>query len=231
MKLLYRAFGYLGLVSVLGTLLYGFRYDPTAPRYNYLIDLGLYAVFAIPHLIMSRAWFKSAVWGPRRGTPIERQVYIIVTNVTWFAIFAVHRPLPGPAINYPEWLAWMPYVGTLCFLLSMIAFFEGVTFATIDGMLAIPGAEMRYSQGTETPLFTSGSYARVRHPMYRAAFLAGAASLLIHPTAAQVFWFVLNAGTFVGFIPVEERDMIAARGQAYRDYCNQTRYRLFYGVW
>src|SRR5262249_50058772 len=141
------------------------------------------------------------------------------------------RPLPGPAIAYPWWLQWVPYAGTLCSLLAILAFFEGASFAILDGMLAVPGAEMRYSQGAETPLFTTGSYAQVRHPMYRAAFLAGAAPLLIPPHAAQFSWSALNAGTFVAFIPTEERDMLAARGQAYDDYRRQTPYRLFYGLW
>lgn len=67
--------------------------------------------------------------------------------------------------------------------------------------------------------------------MYRAALVGGLCSLLIHPHAAQAFWVVLVGFTFVAFIPIEERQLIAARGEAYERYMRQTPHRLFRGVW
>jgi protein-S-isoprenylcysteine O-methyltransferase Ste14 len=37
--------------------------------------------------------------------------------------------------------------------------------------------------------------------------------------------------SFIGFIPVEEAQLMAARGDDYRRYREQTPYRLFRGVW
>ena len=228
MLTLYRYFGYFGLASLFGTLLYGFRYDPLAPAGNVLIDLALYAVFGIPHLAMTREWFKRALWGERAGTPAERRLYILVTNVTWLGVFALHRPIGGGFVNFPEWLR---FSGMLGMIICLMAFFEGATFSMLDGLLGVPGAGMTHSHGSETPLLTSGAYGQVRHPMYRAMTLACLCSLVLHPNMAQVFWSALVAGTFILFIPVEEGQLIRARGDEYRAYMRQTPYRLFRGVW
>jgi protein-S-isoprenylcysteine O-methyltransferase Ste14 len=101
----------------------------------------------------------------------------------------------------------------------------------LDGLLAVPGAAMTHSHGAETPLLTEGQYRRVRHPMYRAALLVGLSSLLIHPNVAQAFWCAMIGGTFIAFIPIEERQLLAARGASYQQYMQQTPWRLVPRVW
>lgn len=228
MKKLYQLFGYFGLASIFGSMLYGFRYDPQAPQINILFNLGLYVAFVMPHLVMTRSWFKKAVWGSAEGSSGERQVYITISVLSWILVFAYHRPIAGPTLVVVEWVR---FLGMLGFILSIMAFFEGVTFPMLDGLLGVPGSRMNHSHGPETPLFTDGPYARVRHPMYRAAIFSGLCSLIIHPHAGQLLWAILIGGTFVAFIPVEERQMIAARGQEYLEYRKKTPYRLFYRLW
>src|SRR5262249_8686438 len=106
-----------------------------------------------------------------------------------------------------------------------------VSFEMTDGLLGVPGAVSQYSHGAETPLFTDGPYADVRHPMYRAAMFASLSSLFIHPNVAQLFWVAVIGTTFLAFIPVEEAQLIAARGDDYREYQRRTPYRLFRGLW
>ncbi|MDD5544334.1 MAG: hypothetical protein PHX83_14290 [Acidobacteriia bacterium] len=177
---------------------------------------------------MTRSWFKKAVWGSAAGSIGERQVYITISVLTWILVFVYHRPIPGPVVVVPEWLRFM---GMLGFILSIVAFFEGVTFPMIDGLLGVPGATISHSHGPETPLFTEGSYARVRHPMYRAAIFTGLCSMIFHPNAGQLLWAGLIGATFIAFIPVEERQMIEARGGDYLEYRKKTPYRLFRGLW
>jgi len=50
-------------MTVFGSLLHGFRHDSNAPAINYGLNLLLYAAFMIPHLVMTRPWFKQRVWG------------------------------------------------------------------------------------------------------------------------------------------------------------------------
>jgi protein-S-isoprenylcysteine O-methyltransferase Ste14 len=227
-RLLYKTFAYFGLFSIFGSLLYGFRFSPDASASGYWFNIGLYVAFIAPHLIMTRSWFKRAVWGSSYSTPHERRFYIAVTVVTWLAVYWLHQPVPGPVLVLPGAVRFAGMVG---FIICVLMFFQGISFDAIDGMLGVPGSVSAYSHGAETPLFTEGPYAGVRHPMYRAAILAGVCGLFLHPHVGQLFWTLLIGATFVAFIPVEEAQMIAARGDDYRRYKKATPYRLLRGVW
>jgi protein-S-isoprenylcysteine O-methyltransferase Ste14 len=224
---LYRAFGYFGIASIFGSMLHGFRYYQTAATMNVFWVVAAYLLWVAVHLTMTRAWFKRAVYGSERSL-VGRRFYIVVSVGTWLALLWWHPALPGPSVDLPEVLR---FVGCAAFVLSVLAFFEGTTFVMLDGLLAVPGAAMTHSHGGETPLLTEGQYARVRHPMYRAALLAALCSLLLHPNAAQVLWCTMIGATFVGFIPIEERQLLEARGDAYFAYAQVTRWRLFRGLW
>ncbi|MBP1610226.1 MAG: Phospholipid methyltransferase [Acidobacteria bacterium] len=227
-RLLYKTFAYFGLFSMFGAMLYGFRYNAEAAAGSYWFNIGLYAAFLGPHLIMTRSWFKRAVWGRPYSTPRERRFYITVTVITWLALCYLHQPVPGPALVLPEAIRFAGMVG---FIFCILMFFQGISFDAIDGLLGVYGSVGAYSHGAETHLFTEGPYSRVRHPMYRAAILAGACGLFLHPNMGQVFWTLLIGATFIAFIPVEEAQMIAARGDDYRRYMKATPYRLFRGLW
>lgn len=224
----YRYFVRVGTLSVLGTLLYGFRFDAEAPAENYGWNLALFGLWVLPHLLMTRSWFKAALWGDPAGTPPERRFYVSLAIVTWLLLYALHWPVPGPALAVPGFLS---FLGLLGFLYFYLRFFEGVDFTALDGMMAVPGSLTRFSHGPETPLFTDGPYSEVRHPMYRAAILAGLCTLLIHPNLGQLFWATLMGGTFIAFIPVEEAQLLSARRHEYQEYIARVPYRLFRGVW
>lgn len=224
----YRLFGHVGLFSIFGAILFGFRHDPGVPWGNLLFGAALYGAWAAVHLAMTSDRFKRAVYGDRVGSPIERRVYIVVTVATWLAVLWYHPPLPGPALDVPGPLRFAATVG---FLMALFAFFEGMTFAAIDGLIAAPGTEVAYSHGAETKLLTEGRYAAVRHPMYQAAILAGLCSLIIHANPAQLFWVLMIGGTFIGFIPLEEARLLAKRGDEYRAYMSRTPWRLVRAVW
>lgn len=231
-KWAYRVFAYFGLMTVFGALLYGFRYDASAPATNYAINVLLYAAFITPHLLMTRSWFKRIAWGDPAGSPRERRVYITLTIVTWGAVLLLQWPLPGWELTASKpVLDGMQFAGTVAFLLFVVLFFEGATPASIDSLLGVPGSTVTHTHGPETPLFTEGAYAQVRHPMYRAAILAGLCSLLVHPNLAQLLWAGMIGATFIGFVPIEEAQLIRARGDDYRRYMQRTPYRIFRGVW
>ena len=67
--------------------------------------------------------------------------------------------------------------------------------------------------------------------MYRAAFFLTFSSLLIHPHAGQLLFAILTSASFLGFIPFEERQLVRARGETYREYMRTTPYRVFRGIW
>ncbi|MGD9647891.1 MAG: hypothetical protein AB7U73_19425, partial [Pirellulales bacterium] len=209
----YRVFAYGGLMTVFAAQLHGFRYDPAAPASNYGFNIALYAIYMAMHLLMTRSWYKRAIWGNPAGTPAERRVYITVAIVGWLAVLALHRPVPGSYVWFPEgWTmlaAAFDFAALIGFLWCLLLFFQGATREGLDGLVGVPGSIARYSHGPETPLFVEGPYSEVRHPMYRAAMLAGVCSLVLHPHAGQLLWTALVGTTFIAFIPVEEAQLLA----------------------
>ncbi len=224
----YRVFSYFGLMSLIATLVWGFRYNGEASWLNYPVNILLYSAFIAPHLMLTQAEVKESVWGRLAGTVRERQFYIAITIVSWLIVFWLHRPVSGGAIDVPAAIRFAALIG---FLWSMLLFFQGMTLEAIDGLLGVPGTEVRYAHDEQVPLHTTGQYAQVRHPMYRAVVLMGVAGLIYHPNASQLLWTAMLGVTFIGFIPVEESLLRKSHGDAYRDYCKQTPYRLFRGIW
>ena len=227
-KQAYWLFSFLGLMTVWASFIMGFRYEAESPTSNIVFDVLIYAVFIAVHIVMTMPAFKNAVYGRRAGTPLERRVYVIITVVRWVLVYGLHRPIGGFGWTAPPWLH---YVGLCMFLLCVVGFFEFATFARLGQLVGMPDTALSHSVGSETPLMTEGPYAEVRHPMYRAAFFASACSLLMYPNAAQLLWAVMIAVSFLGFIPFEERQLLAALGDEYRAYIAHTPYRVFRGVW
>jgi protein-S-isoprenylcysteine O-methyltransferase Ste14 len=218
----------LGLMTVPASVMLGFRHDPNAPAANFLFNIGLFVAYMTVHIVMLLPAFKKAVYGQPRSTQRERRVFILVSVITWVILYAVHKPVPGFAFAAP---LWVQYVGACGVFLGFLMFYEGVTFGFIDAFIGMPGTELSHSADTSTPLMTEGSYARVRHPMYRGAVTYLLFSLLIHPHAGQLLFVVIIALGFVLFIPFEERGLLKARGDEYTVYMQTVRYRVFPGIW
>jgi protein-S-isoprenylcysteine O-methyltransferase Ste14 len=227
-KFSYWLFACLGLMTFSASFLMGFRYAADAPASNLWRDIAVYAAFIAVHIVMTMPAFKQAVYGNPAGTPVERRLYIAITVVTWLLVYGLHLPVGGFGYASPPWLQ---YIGYCAVLLGFMGFFEFANFELLASMLGVPGAPLAYSVGSESPLMTTGAYAQVRHPMYRAAFFIAFCSLLIYPNAAQLLFAVLVAGSFLAFIPFEEHQLLKARGDEYRAYIARTPYRVFRGVW
>ena len=224
----YMLFALLGLMSLSATFILGFRFDPAAPAGNVVFDIELYVLFIAVHIFMTLPAFKRAVYGAPAGTPMERRVYVAVSVITWIAVYWLHKPVPGFGFAAP---AWLEFVGLCGILLSLVAFFEFATIERLSMMVAVPGHEVSHSAGMETPLMSEGSYAQVRHPMYRAFFYLAASSLLMHPNTGQLLFAFMVLLSFIVFIPFEERQLVKARGAQYLDYQARVPYRLFRGIW
>jgi len=225
---LYTIFAFLGGMSFSAAFFMGFRHDPGAPEANILFNLLLFLVFIAVHITMTMPSFKKLVFGRPEGTLFERQVYVTISIATWVGMYWLHKPIAVFGFSSP---AWLQFIGYCAMILSIVAFFEFATFEALGGLLGRPGARLSHSAGRETPIMTQGSYASVRHPMYRAAFCISFSSLLVHPNAAQLLFAVLTSAGFLGFIPFEEGQLLRARGDEYRSYMRATPYRVFRGIW
>ncbi len=225
---LYWYFSHLGLMAVTTSFIMGFKYSAQAPMENLYFNIVIYVVFILVHIVMTMPLFKRLVFGQPQGTPFERRIYITVTIVTWLAVYTLHKTAPGFGFTMPFAIQ---FVGLCAVLLSFFGFFEFANFSVLGSLLGVPGTELSHSTGGETPLLTEGPYASVRHPMYRAFFFLAFSSLLIHPNTGQLLFAVMVSASFIGFVPFEERQLIKARGDGYREYMTKTPYRIFPGIW
>lgn len=227
-KHLYWLFAYLGVMTLSAAFIMGFRHGADAPLMNLYFNVSLYAGFIAVHIIMTMPAVKKALFGRPEGTPFERRIYVATSVITWVGLYGLHKPVGGFAYTSPPWLQ---FVGICAVALSVVAFFEFATFESLGGLLGMPGSKLSHSVGTETPLMIEGPYATVRHPMYRAAVSLAMTSLLIHPHAGQLLFAVMVSISFMVFIPLEEHQLVKARGEEYRAYMRRTPYRVFPGVW
>ncbi len=224
----YWLFAFLGIMTLSSSFIWGFRYDAAASTDNYTFNILLYLAWTAVHLVMTRPWFKKIVYSNEDGSATDRRIYITITIVSWLAVLYFHKAVPGPEYVLPE---YVKFFGLCAMMLSVFGFFEGMTFSAMGGFLGVPGYEMTHGHSDETPLMTEGSYAAVRHPMYRAAFFLGASSLIYHPNAGQLLWAAMIGLTFILFIPIEEKTLLKYRGEEYRAYMQKTPYKMFKGLW
>jgi protein-S-isoprenylcysteine O-methyltransferase Ste14 len=228
MAQLYSLIALISVMAVPAAFVMGFRYEPNAPWSNYAFDVAAFVVFMAIHFVMLLPGFKKAVYGKPHSTSSERRVYVMVSIVTWILLYYVHRPVPGPAL--PE-MFWVQFLGVCCVFVGFLMFFEGASLGFLLAFMGRPGTELSHSADASTPLMTQGSYASVRHPMYRGAMTYTFASVLIHPHAGQVLFAAMVTLGFLVFIPFEERALIRARGAEYVDYMKVVRFRIVRGVW
>lgn len=228
MSQLYTIITILGLMAVPAAFVMGWRYDAGAPVGNYLFNLGAFIAWMAVHIIMLLPAFKKTVYGSSQSSSKERRIYVAVSIITWLVLYAIHKPVPGPAL--PEYF-WIQFIGICGVFYGFLMFFEGVSFAFLHAFMGVPGTELSHSTDSATPLMVEGSYATVRHPMYRGAVTYTTASLLIHPHAGQLLFVVLVALGFILFVPFEEKALIRARGDEYLEYMKAVRYRIFPGIW
>ncbi len=66
-----------------------------APATSLVVDLGLIALFAAPHSLMARGWFKRG-WTRVVPQAAERSTYVLVASASVALVCWLWRPLPSP---------------------------------------------------------------------------------------------------------------------------------------
>ena len=200
---------------------------PAAPLGAALIgDIGLIALFGVQHSIMARPWFKQS-WTRIVPPAAERSVYVVLASLVLILMFALWRPIPGWVWQAgPGWLEWAIWglfgLGWLIVLLStfMISHFELFGLSQAWRNLRERAA---VAPRFHTPLF----YRLVRHPLYTGFVIA------FWATPAMSWGHLLLAAGMTAYILIaivyEERDLVDAFGDTYRDYRTRVG-KLFPGI-
>lgn len=182
------------------------------------VDLALVALFGCQHSVMARAGFKR-LWTRFVPEPAERSSYVLASSLVLIVLYRLWLPLPATLWSVDTvWLRgllWAGYLfgwGLLFVSTFLIDHFE------LFGLRQVWN-HWRGVQGRPIGFKTPGPYKWVRHPMMT-GFLLAFWSVPEMSAGHALFSAGMSAYIVIG-TACEERDLIAAFGQRYRNYAAQ----------
>ena len=179
------------------------------------IDIGLIVLFGLQHSVMARPGFKES-WTKIVPPALERSVYLLATVVALYLLFIFWHPIEGvlwsvqnETVRLVIWALFFLGWGILFISTWLLNHFE--LFGLQQAWHYFRGKEAAPMK-MRTPLF----YKAVRHPIYTGFFIA------FWATPDMTYSHLLAAVGFTVYIMVgiayEERDLLAAFGEEYRNY-------------
>ncbi|TXL67122.1 methanethiol S-methyltransferase [Zeimonas arvi] len=183
-----------------------------------IVDTLLLTVFAVQHSVMARPAFKRW-WTRFVPAPIERSTYVLLASAALILLFAQWRPITQTVWSLPDglaatalivahWLGWAIVFASTFMIDHLELFGLRQVLARLAGR-PMPEPVFR------TPLL----YRHVRHPIYLGFLLAFWATPVM--TAGHLLFAVATTGYILIGIRLEERDLVAHFGDAYRRYREQ----------
>ena len=221
-------YGLVSYVLFLGTYLYaiGFVGNFLVPRsidsaadgnfaVSFIVDLALLLGFALQHSVMARPAFKRW-WTRLIPEAAERSTYVLASSLALIALFAYWRPLGGVvwSVEAPVAVAVLYLLCAAGWLLVLVSTFL-INHFDLFGLRQI----WMYLRGVPYQAIgfrTPGPYRLVRHPLYVGWLLAFWATPTM--SVAHLLFAIATTGYILFAIRLEERDLIASLGNAYREY-------------
>lgn len=179
-----------------------------------VVNLLLMSLFAIQHSVMARPAFKRW-WSRILPVGCERSTYVLLSSLILLLLFWQWRSIPIPIWQTAGIVAWLltgiHWLGWLIAFASthMIDHFD--LFGLRQALAALRGTEPR-EQSFKAPLL----YKIVRHPIMLGFLLAFWATPEM--TAGHLLFALANTAYILAALQFEERDLIAAFGETYRQY-------------
>jgi len=169
-----------------------------------LTNLGLLALFAVPHSVMARPAFKRAL---TKIIPeaTERSTYVLISSLLLMVLFAFWEPMGGVI-----WHTDQPLVKAICYTLFGLGW--AIVFASsflinhfdLFGLRQV-WLEFRGRPYTHLDFATPGLYRFVRHPLY-VGFLLSSWFTPTMTVAHLVYAVMITAYILIG-VRFEERDL------------------------
>ena len=209
-------FGYLvGFIADFGvprTVSHGITAPPLEAV---LINVALLGVFAIQHSVMARPTFKRW-WTRFVPEQIERSTYVLLSSAVLVLMFWQWRSMSAPIWDITS-VAGRLVVWALFWLGWAIA----LTSTFLINHFDLFGLRQVYLAWRGKPYTDIGFrvrllYGAVRHPLLLGFVIAFWAAPTM--TAGHLLFAVVNTGYMLLAIQLEERNLVAALGDQYRDY-------------
>lgn len=206
------AFGFVGNVLVPKSMDSG----PAVPLGEaFLINSLLLGGFAVQHSVMARSWFKRGLT-QLIPEPAERSTYVLLSSVMLILLFWQWQPMGGIMWNV-ESVAMQGLLHALCaagWVLVLISTFL-INHFDLFGLRQV-WLYLRNEPYTPLRFRTPAMYKVVRHPLYLGWLLAFWMTPVM--TGAHLLFAVLTTGYILVAIQFEERDLVRAHGERYRQY-------------
>jgi methanethiol S-methyltransferase len=179
------------------------------------VDLVLLLAFALQHSVMARSGFKRWI---TRSIPeaAERSTYVLASSLALIALFVFWRPLGGVvwSVQDPVAVAVLYSLFAGGWLLVLVTTFL-INHFDLFGLRQVWFYLLNKPYqpiGFRTPSL----YRVVRHPLYVGWLFAFWATPTM--TVTHLLFAVATTGYILIAIQLEERDLIASLGEAYREY-------------
>ena len=209
-SLLYFIYAYLGR--------FGAAVDPATPAVRpVLINVALFAAFALHHSLFARASAKRRVEN-LVSPAYERSVYVWGSSLLFGAVCVLWQPVPGALWIAPAGLAPILLAAELGGgLLSVVS-------ARRLDVLDLAGLRQAAAAAPVPTLMRTGPYGLVRHPVYLGWII------LVWVTPAMTGTRLVFAAVSTLYLAVavlyEERDLARLFGPGYADYKREVRWRM-----
>jgi protein-S-isoprenylcysteine O-methyltransferase Ste14 len=184
----------------------------------FAVDVSLLGLFAVPHSVMARQWFKR--WWTRIIPPVaERSTYVLVSSLLLGLLFWQWRPLPGVLWDVTNpigrglvlavfWAGWAIAILST-FLINHFDLFGLRQVSLAFSGRAYPPVEFK------TPFL----YLWVRHPLMLGLLLAFWAAPTM--TLGRLLFAAATTAYVLLALPFEERDLVSFYGERYEAYKRQ----------
>ncbi|WP_405137674.1 methyltransferase family protein [Nocardia sp. NBC_01388] len=181
-----------------------------------VIDVLLLALFGLQHSGMARPSFKAFItrWVPEA---LERTVYIVMVCAVMWTIFLCWQPIPAQIWSTHGWAATVLDAG---FWLGFVLVYAATILLNHFHLLGISQAYRQYvirvPDATVDRLQVQGPYRLVRHPLMTGLLISFWFASTF--TVGHLIWALGVTGYILLGTFLEERDLIARFGAAYRAY-------------
>ncbi len=227
MKLLGFLYGSLVYVYFLGTFLYaiGFVTGWFVPRSLYtpgdgtgsawIFNVCLLGVFGVQHTIMARKEFKRW-WTRIIPAAVERSTFVLITNVILTVMFFQWRPMTDVVweVDSAFGRGALTALAAFGFVIVLVSTFL-IDHFDLFGLRQVVNL-LRGKEHRDPSFYTPALYKFTRHPLYVGFILAFWAAPTM--TTGRLLFAAATTAHILFAIQLEERDLIHAFGDKYREY-------------